>query len=103
MPETLLRSSQARNGSLLECTTTGPAVSYLNLSAAFFCQESALKLSNNREPSADHSSSALSAACLPAGRFTLTNLPVVRSQIIGSNVALLSTNMARRLPSGDHF
>src|SRR5689334_17448075 len=94
-------SSQARNGSLLECTTIGPAVSYLNRSAAAFRQASERTANKTRLPSEDHSISALSAAYLPLGSATSVNLSVARSQITGANVSPLRTSNPSLLPSGD--
>src|SRR5262249_3323670 len=96
------RSSHARNGSLLEWTTTGPAVSYWNRSAAFFRHSEPRSVNQSCLPSLDHCGSELSATCLPAGKLIFVTLALALSHIIGSNTSLFSTKNARRLASGDH-
>src|SRR6185503_18148449 len=96
------RSSHARNGSLLDCTKTGPFVYRSNCSCTAFFQASRCRENTIDAPSFVQRTSLFSATYEPAATGTVVTRPVARSQITGSNASLCSTSIARRAPSGDH-
>ncbi len=78
------RSSQARNGSLLLCTNTGPTVMLVNVSCAFFLHSVVCTAITSCVPPAFQRMSLVSATYLPVGMRSVVSLPLPRFQIAGS-------------------
>src|SRR4051812_37292200 len=97
------RSSQARNGSLLFCTMTGPDVMFVNIAVAFFFQSVVCTATTTFVPPAVHRTSLCSATYLPAGSLSEATLPVARFQIAGSSDSPFNDRKASWEPSGDHL
>jgi hypothetical protein len=96
-------SSQVRNGSPLECTTTVALVSCskrLRASSRHVFVRTAKTISF---PFADHSISAFSDDSFPGGNASTSSFDVARSHNTGSKVSPFKRKKASRLLSGDHL
>src|SRR5688572_14445742 len=83
-------ASHDRNGSLLDITSTGPAVRLANIVCACLRHSGVRSEYTRRDPSDVQRRSLFSVTYVPAGALTVALLPVARFQITGSKVAPLN-------------